>query len=407
MRNRSHPDNRHNRHYLPPHLGGMWERWSIGVRWLVAVLCLPIAATYAMAQPPGPQNRDDRDYQNNRQQASSGGVAVEPRLAATLLSPFQSTSSGTPARSLVQSVATVGQFNLWFDRQLDSAAAISLAPGPQSVFQTLSQLADSCGAEVAAVDNVVLFGQPERVRRLAAAIWQATASDSPRPGQDFAWPAGTTPSEAWQAAGLAALPPLPHDHWPATEWRQLSPDVAALLIAAQFDRFPGQNRWLPGQTPAELRLTYPPAVDSAALLRAAQEQDRRAYLTRDGRLSSTVSGQLAATAAWLGASGSAHAGGSAQTGGSPPGVAQPATDPDRVLFTMTLQSTRVQTALQQIATTAGRRLTVTPQAAEASARLIDLQVEDRSLRQIAASIAELAGLSVQWSADQLHVDLLP
>src|SRR5690606_3877003 len=107
-----------------------------------------------------------------------------------------------------------------------------------------ARAAEPLGLQAAAAGNVVLLGRPAWVSELAGAILALPAEfrqDADWP--PISWPPATTPDHAVKIAlagdGADTLS-LPHDLWPAVTWRGVSPQLAVLLITAQFDQMPSE-----------------------------------------------------------------------------------------------------------------------------------------------------------------------
>ncbi|HBJ35287.1 MAG TPA: hypothetical protein DDZ51_11145 [Planctomycetaceae bacterium] len=381
------------------------------------------------------------------QQTPSNNNVVALSLVTKLTAPFQAAVNGKPLRELLHQIADAADFNLWIDRNIDPDQLVSLPNDQRTVFTSLADASRAGGADVVAVGNVVLVGQRQRIEQLTGAIL-ALPLKSPSPtsaatkiaaGQtEFLWPEATTPTEALRIVAGQETVELPHDHWPEAAWRDISPQVATLLVTSQFDLMPladeavagnavpqktlGQTRTdrpslaLPNQqgapkltamklaplaAPAVLTLRYPAGDHAQAIRKAAATADPRATLSqpREGNnsaglveLAGSPAAHVAAIIAML-----SHAKPRIQAG----------VDIDNVRFTLSLRGAPAQDVLAQLAAAAGRKLRVSDEAGTMMQRTITLNVQDQSLRQLVKTVTDQIGASAQWSDDTVTITPSP
>jgi hypothetical protein len=338
-------------------------------------------------------------------------------------------------------IAAAADFNFWLDRQVDPDQLVTLAAARRTVFGVLQESARSVDLEVVAVGNVVVVGQKPRVAALIGVL-MTMSPDLTGPARTdgvrwptIAWPEATTPTEALAiASGLpdAQSPQLPHDLWPAVTWKGLSPDVATLLVTAQFDLMPGdvpvarplalgqpapvrvQPRLDNGRqanrsvrsliklgAPATVSQIYAAGPLSESARAAAAAADPRAAFqtlppspdsprgTRPIRMTAQPEAHIAAIHAML-----------AQLSGQ----TEPSVDIDQVRFTLRLRFAPAGDVLAQLAAAAGRNLQVADSASQTIRTPITLTGDDQTLRQLVETVAAQAGLRVTWTDATLVIE---
>jgi len=388
------------------------------------------------AQPPRRPAANAVHPQNN--------AAVAPGLAAKLTAPYQAAVDGKPLRELLRQIAGAADFNLWIDRHVDPDQIVSVAGGQKTVFASLVEAARAGGADVVAVGNVVLIGQRERIELLAGAILAlpregltgSIQAEKKAAGQsEIRWPGATTPTEALRIASRQTAVKLPHDHWPEVVWRDISPQVATLLVTSQFDLMPladgsvagdtGPRKTL-GQTRAErpaaafpnqpdrpesapvqlvrlasppvLTLRYPGGAHMDAIRSAATAADPRAALSQPRDRSNAAAGTLE-----LAGSPAAHVAAiAAMLNHTQPRVAA-GVDIDNVRFTLNLRGAPAQDVLVQLATAAGRKLKIAEQAVPLMRRTITFDLQDHSLTQLVQAVTDQIGADAHWSPETLTI----
>jgi hypothetical protein len=231
---------------------------------------------------------------------------------------------------------------------------------------------------------------------------------------------------------------LPHDHWSEVAWRDISPQVATLLVTSQFDLMPladgadtgttrprktlGQTRadqppaTLPNNrveqepaglhfvqlaSPPLLTVRYPGGEHVEAIRTAATAADPRSSLVQPRDRNAVGAIELAGSPAAHVAAITAMLTHAAQVRG------QAGVDLDNVRFTLNLRGAPAHAVLMQLATAAGRKLQVTEQADERVRRTITFDVQDQTLRQLVKTVADQIGASPQWSDDTLIITTTP
>jgi len=407
----------------------------------VATALLLPAWDHAAAQPP-------RRAVASAPQTPPKNAAVTPALVAKLTAPYQAAVVGKPLRELLVQIAGAADFNLWIDRHIDPDQLVSLPGGLKTVFASLVEASRAGGADVVAVGNIVLVGQRQRIERLAGAILavpgEALSGSTPAEKKtagpaEIRWPLATTPTAALRIASPQTAGELPHDHWPEVLWRDISPQVATLLVTSQFDLMPldegsvagkaGPGKTL-GQTGAErpagafaekqnapestslqfvrlaappvLTLRYPAGAHAAAIRSAATAADPRATLVEPRGAPHPAAGLIE-----LAGSPAAHVAAiAAMLLQAQPRVAA-SVDLDNVRFTLNLRGAPAQDVLVQLAAAAGRKLQITEQATTMMRRTITFNVQDQSLRQLVKTVTDQIGATAQWSADTLTIAPAP
>lgn len=447
-----------NRHFSG-HLGRVWRGGSLGQQppgtpghWqgslgraadvlLAVALFVIIGMPGAAAQHP-----------NGQGAASGPAAAVAPALVAKLTAPFHSAITAKPLRETLTQIATIAELNLWLDRRVNPSLPVNLPGGSQSVYQALARGAESLDLRVAVVGNVVLVGRPEWVHTLAGAVLALPAElreDDAWP--PISWPDATTPDEALQLAassGERDTRLLPHDLWPAVNWRGVSPQLAVLLITAQFDLMPadpqphlwsswdshqierGQENpaagprgvlfsrepsfvspgasdaqptrrprrsfeWQPLQAPSSLTLVYPNGPYVPQLKQAVQAADSSSRF-RTGRsggpleLTGSPGAHLAAIAVYV----------------SQVSVA-PAVELDSTRFSLRLRDAPAEDVFAQLAATARRQLQIAPAAAAACRQRVTLEGVNVTLAELTARIAKQIGVQPTWTEQTLLIEPQP
>jgi hypothetical protein len=408
---------------------------------LLAVPVALCALNHGAAQSP----RRPAINSPNAAQSTTKTAVVAPTLVGKLTSPYQIAIDGKPLRELLRQIAGAAGFNLWIDRNIDPDQLVSLPGGQKTVFTSLVEACRASNAEVVAVGNVVLVGQRQRIEQLAGAILAlqreppmvANAAEKKTVAEsEIRWPEATTPAEALRIVSGQAAAELPHDHWPAVAWRDISPQVATLLVTSQFDLMPptdgmvasnagprktlGQTRadrpldlsdrpdepefaatqLVPLASPPVLTLRYPVGTDADAIRSAAIAADPRAAMSQSRdrsaggaiELSGAPAAHVAAISAML-------------TRAAP--RSQTTVDIDNVRFTLNVPRAPAQDVLIQLAAAAGRKLQVSEQAATIVRRPITFNAEDQSLRQLVKTVTDTIGANALWSDDLLTITPSP
>ncbi|MCS7466060.1 hypothetical protein NZK35_05150 [Stieleria sp. ICT_E10.1] len=141
--------------------------------------------------------------------------------------------------------------NTWIDRKVNPDRLVSPGGLGPTRYASLCKVAAAAGCVCYPVDNCVLIGRASWVAELSHRLYSDVDDDVPgrrsRRGDaesmDLQWPDLTTPDEAMQLvrghsagrqSGDIAPLSLPHDLWPETMLRDISPQLALQLIAGQF-----------------------------------------------------------------------------------------------------------------------------------------------------------------------------
>jgi hypothetical protein len=413
---------------LAPATIGLWlghpcPRWGnllarAIVVWLAAAACgLAFDGQVTFAQrPPARPAVGQGSRKPPQPSAVVAAGAVAPELANRLAAPFQTLVEKRRLRELLTQMSQVGGFNLWLDRRVDPDQTVSLPPAPRTLFGTISQAAAAAGHDSAAIGNLVLVGRPEWVAAVVAVMLdQPETYLSEMPPEVIAWPEATTPSEALRiVSGLAPLPeeldddsqatPLPHDLWPAVRWQGVSKPLATLLVAAQFDQMPAKLEsravandqpppLVPLDAPRSFVLQYPSGPHTAALRREVLAADPEAKVKpspASGRIEvdGSAAAQIAAVRAHL-----THA----STPANPKGTL------DRVRFSLTLQGISAANVFEQLANTAVHQLVIADDARAACQSLVMLNIQDKTIRELVALVAEQVGVRAEWGDGQLRI----
>ncbi|WP_345685564.1 hypothetical protein [Novipirellula caenicola] len=345
-------------------------------------------------------------------------VGQDPSIAAesvSLANPFfarltatsRAIVDGKPFRSVISELADRVEIPIVLDRHVDPSVNVHVGQIGPTVFAGIQQVAESRGCVVMPVGGVLLVGRPEWVDGTSESI----LSLSTAPGKaastkiDVQWPVATTPSEAIRriatASGQATpLRELPHDLWPAANWKSIDSDVATTLVTAQFDHPP-----LPNGSPSQAgavsktaasaakRFTIPYRLDAnrTAVIAAIRGVDRQSKLSHSGNeieITATAAAHRAGIQAFL-ASQAARQAASVSL--------------DKENLTLTLQNTSAREVLEKLAAAAGRACRIDPAAEGSCSQLITMSMQNASLRQLVQEIAKQAGVDVTWTDDTLVV----
>ncbi len=355
---------------------------------------LMVVATVAQAAAQSPLARPE---------PRPGIAPVSSPLAARLTAPFSSAVVSKPLRESLTQIASISQVNLWIDRRVDPSLAVTIPAGPKSVFQAIADAAQSVGLDAVAAGNVVLVGRPDWVTTLAGAIFalpdeasQATAATT------IQWPELTTPNQAINIVAGSDGPDtlaLPHDLWPAVSWTDVSPQLAMLLITAQFDLMPidpirSSRGVKPLRAPETLVIAYPngphvPQMRQSALTADPQSRFRVGRPGAPLELTGSPAAHAAAAAAYF-----SHASSK---------VNQPP-DLDSTRFSLRLRDAPARDVFAQLAATAGRQLEITQAAAQACDGRVTFEGRDVTLRELVQRVASELGVTATWTPAALHVD---
>ncbi len=328
-------------------------------------------------------------------QARGDDFSQESRFFRQLAAPMTSILDGKPFRDSLQSIAAAANLNLWLDREVDPSVLVEVGPLGPTVFAAIEKLSASQGCAVMPIANVVLVGREAWLLRTAAII----LSLPPRnlgDSIDVRWDDLTTPNEAWRrvagdAAGENAS--LPHDLWPAVEWKAIKRQVAAALIAAQLD-VRGNDAISPPQQPRAFTRRYSVGIAPLAEIRDAMRK-------------TDASAQVRVSGGWMIAKGTIKAHHAATIAMFAEVRDLPGPDPDADTFTLKKMTTSAENALRQLTRTAGKTCIIKPDAVDACRAIISVEGTDVTLRQLIDMVAKQAGVLVKWQDDTIEVSLAP
>lgn len=309
---------------------------------------------------------------------------------------------GQGYRDAIESIARAAEVNIWLDRRVDPTLPVPAGPVGPTTFAALRQLAALSDCAVMPIANVVLIGRTEWVDQTAAAV-AALDLDTNRSAAiaDLSWTEVTTPAEALRIAvgtDVEVEPPLPHDLWPAVNWRQVDRRVAVTLILAQFDRRPESTsalarlRTVPATPQGEFTRRYELPTEAGVFRTAFTAADGRSKIgPADRALIATgpIAAHRLAIHAWFDATATAPL------------------DPDRARFTIQQLQSTAATAFQQLAALAGRQCQIEPEAVAACRRQISLQGNDLTLRELTEQVARAVGVVVRWQPQTIVVSAPP
>ena len=327
----------------------------------------------------------------NPPQNSNPPSAVDPQLSAKLLSDYRVSIHEKPLRDTVQSLADRAEVNLWLDREIDPTTLITTGTEARTLYQAISAAARSAGASVTVVNNVVLVGREDWVKRVAGAVLSNARGNDRR---DIIWPDLTTPTDAAASCVTSNQQPLPHDLWPAAHLTKIDETLVLLLVAAQFDLMPSTESagsYAKLIVPDTISAFYPLGKHASAMRAAISQADPSAKvkeLNSQLLVTGSTAAHHAATTAWLGFEAAA---------------APKPLDIDKVRFSMDLKNAVAGQVFAQLSGAAGRVLVVDPKAVELCKQKVSLSAKDEPLRSISESVAKASGVTITWSDTELTV----
>jgi|GEM_PF-1363374 len=318
-------------------------------------------------------------------------VAVQPALVAHLTSDFRSAITDRPLRASLESVAMAANFNLWLDRRVDPTIPVRPEPNSTTPYQAITAIAKSAGLQAAAVDNVVLVGRAEWVENVLGAILTLPAGGGV---ENISWTDLTTPNAAMASINAAQRSPLPHDLWPAVRWTAMNVNAIHCLIAAQFDRVPSStdpSGYQALTSKGKVAAIYPRGAHMPLLRSAVMEADKTAVIKESDSqilIKANSKAHVAANNEWL---------------GRPPAKAAKSLDIDQVRFTLRLENATAEQVFRQLATAAGRKIIIAPNAEAACAEKVSLTANNETLRELSQRVADFVGVTLTWTASQLDI----
>jgi len=328
--------------------------------------------------------------------ATADDFAQQSRFFAKLSAPMTSIVDGKSFRDGLSGIAKQAQINLWIDRKIDPTAPIEAGSVGQPVFASIQKLAAKRDCAVMPVANVLLVGRPAWVDRTAASVLSLQLKDD-QGNADISWDDLTTPADALAQAAEGSVkvdPELPHDLWPATNWKQIDRRVAVTLVLAQFDRRPESTASLralksvDASDNGKFTRPYPKGNASEAIRSAMSATDRTSRVrAADGRLEATgnIAAHRAAIAAMFAKSADAAA-----------------PDPDKIQFSIKARAT-AEAAFMQLSQAARRTCVIDSEAREACQQIVEFEGKDVTLRNLFDRVAEQAGVVANWQGDKIVI----
>lgn len=326
--------------------------------------------------------------------------ATDP-LIAKLNTPIRSVQDGKPLRDAIGSIAGQVELNWWLDRSVDPTSPVSPGVLQPTVAAALETLAASRGCVTMPVAGVLLIGRPEWVDATAATLLAIEDGDGGGSRADIVWNDLTTPQQAAaqiaDSSEVVISPPLPHDLWPAVNWTSLPRGVAMALVLAQFGRRASEPTAL-------VEIESVPATASQQFVRRYRinhldAESRRTIKQADGestirvsRGSITIRGTASAHRLAMGA----------MLASAAEQVVQ-AADPLESKFSLKPTRAPAGSLLQSFADAADLTCAISPEAVTACNRVILIEAEDRTLRDLIEQVAEEAGVKVSWEGDRILV----
>ncbi len=332
---------------------------------------------------------------------SADDLSVRDPFFARLSTPMTSIQDGKPFREALQSIADQVELNIWLDRRVDPTSPVSAGPLKPTVAAAIEKIAEQRDCVMMPVAGVVLVGRPSWVDATAATLLWIETPENRQTAATVSWDALSTPETACGvAAGAASIevsPPLPHDLWPAVRWRQIDRRVAVALILAQFDLRPQSPlnltsiRCEPATREAACRRRYSAGKTNAKIRQAIERLDPKATARiTDGWLevTATPAAHWEATAEMLAAESK-----------------KVTRDPEGDTLTFSLNPTRATAGdlLRSFAKTAGRDCVIDPAAKEACDRIVTIEADQQTLRQLIDRVAQEASVSAQWKAGAIVI----
>ncbi|TWU51612.1 hypothetical protein [Rubripirellula reticaptiva] len=351
-------------------------------------------------------------------------LSLRDPSAARLAAPMQGIVDGLKRRDALVRLASGADVNLWVCRSVDPSVTIKTGPVGPTTFAAIQQIAKAANCEVQYVAGVVIIGPADWVDAVTIDLVQAankTARQTPELA-DIRWPRLSTPTEALAATIFSnenkskQSPPtnsdttLPHDLWPAAEWKQIDRSVAEALVRHQFFSVElGKSVTETTNTNSDNRAPHPKAKmserfrrryespDLASIRRAVMASDPAARIRpADGGLEvhALATAHRIATQAMLATAPAIDANGRAANQPDAAG----ATDEPRFSLKST---TSARNALTQLCQAANRTCVIQADAASTCERIITIEAVDQTLKELIDTIANMAGVTATWEAKQI------
>ncbi len=327
--------------------------------------------------------------------ARADDFSPKASINVSLAKPMTSIVDGRPFREGLKRIADEARVNVWLDRRVDPSQVVEVGAVGPTVYAALEKLAASQGCVVAVNDNVLLVGRAAWVDRTLGSLLSIQKPSQAR-AATFAWEDLTEPDEALRKVGGESIDgKLPHDLWPSTRLAAVTPEVATVLILAQFDLQPAfadsttlRFRTLPAVTPTAVTRSYFPGGRATEIRSALARWDPRHRIEVTGnqlRIDATPEAHRRLAAMLL----------QSQQAKGP--------DPDRDTFTVRKMSTSAANALQQLAASAGKRCVIEPSAEAACQQRVTVEGTDVTLRELIETVARQAGVRAIWQNDSIVV----
>ena len=316
------------------------------------------------------------------------------RFYQQLSSPLNLVLRGKSFRESAQQVADQGGVNLWISRHVDPTSPISPGQIGPNVLSALAQIAEQRQCVVMPVANVVLMGPEKWVDATATAL----ISTSPTVArQSVTWDEITTPREALAKATetpVASTLALPHDLWPAVSLKNVAKPVVVNLILSQF------GRRMASSNKVDLKKIVPLESRSNVTRRYT---DNDVFRTAVARLGSGVNTKTKNGIATLSLTARQHRLLSVDMIASA-AKSEPTLEIDkRMIESFKIQQATAGSILNQLAAYAKMTCTFSPTAQTTAQSVIDVEVNNKSLKQVIEIVAEKAGLRIEWSEDSFEV----
>ncbi|WP_442506899.1 hypothetical protein SH528x_005773 [Novipirellula sp. SH528] len=332
-------------------------------------------------------------------------VSLANPFFAKLSATSRAIVDGKPFRSAVTELADRVEIPIVLDRHIDPSASVNVGQIGPTVFAGIQQVAESRDCVTMPIAGVLLVGRPEWVDATSEAILSLPAApgSSASAKIDVQWPAATTPSEAIRLIAIASgkdtsTTELPHDLWPAANWKSIGTDVATTLVTAQFLQPPTPQRSrsqtsISPATATSKRFAIPYRLDAnrTPVIAAIRGVDRQSKLKNSGKeieITATAAAHRAGIEAFL----------ASQEAKQAANVSL-----DKKNLTLTLQNTSASEVLNKLAAAAGRACRIEQAANEPCSQLITMSMQNASLRQLVDEVAKQAGVDIEWTNDTLVV----
>ncbi len=315
----------------------------------------------------------------------------------------------TPLRDGLQRLGRSREVLIWLDRRVDPNQTVTATTRPQSLLETVRELARAAGADACLVDPVIYVGPPATTAVLATISQMQCEAAKQAPRETAAhlqeetvlqWPmlaepAGLLTTVAAQSGLTWRDSPAPHDLWPAgrlpktPRCRQLTLLLAGFGLTYRLDQPVLSTQPLPQH--ATLQANYPlPAAKAARLQELETQLAGSRTAVRNGRL-------------WIDGPWEDHLVAQRWVGGrrAKSRTTRPSGKP---IATYDLRT--VETAGRLIQAI-GQRLQITvridPACGERLDQRVDLQTEGATRDELIQAILEPAGLAPRWEGNVLIV----